>query len=49
MGEDKTREETGEERPTSPRHEMLREVDEGDVKENADRLGTWFEIYIVVT
>ena len=39
MDEDKTREETGEERPTSPRHEMLGEVDEGDVKEDADRQG----------
>jgi hypothetical protein len=39
MDEDKTREETGEERPTSPRHETLGEVDEGDVKEDADRQG----------
>jgi len=35
------KEETGEERPASPRHETLGEVDEGDVKE--------IDIYIVVT
>jgi hypothetical protein len=39
MREDKTREETGEERPASPWHETLREMDEGDVKEDADRQG----------
>jgi hypothetical protein len=39
MDEDKTREETGEERPTSPRHETLGEVDDGDVKEDANRQG----------
>ena len=39
MDEDKTREETGEERPTSPWHETLGEVEEGDIKEDADRQG----------
>jgi hypothetical protein len=51
MDEDKTREETGVERPISPKHEMLGEVDDRDVEEDADRVGTkkWFDIYHVVT
>jgi hypothetical protein len=47
MDEDKTREETGEERPTSPRHETLGEVDEGDVKEDEGTMKKWFDIYIL--
>ena len=48
MDEDKTREETGEEQPTSPRHETLGEVDEGDIKEDADRQGkSWDDEKVV--
>ena len=48
MDENKTREETGEEWPTSPQHKTLGEVDEEDIKEDADRQGkSWDDEKVV--
>jgi hypothetical protein len=41
VDEDKAREETGEEGPTSPQHETLGEVDDGDVEDTDEDTDWW--------